>query len=36
MVDNIRIYHEFVDKIDKSDPRVTAWYHKALQSDAKK
>ena len=32
---NIRIYHEFVDRIHKSVPRVTAWHHEALPSDAK-
>ena len=31
----IRIYHEFVDRIDNSVPRVTAWFHLALSSDAK-
>ena len=32
----IRIYHEFVDRmIDNSVPRVTAWHHEALPSDAK-
>ena len=29
MVRNIRIYHEFVDRIDKSVPRVTFWHHEA-------
>ena len=32
---NIRIYHEFVARIYKSLPRVTAWHHEALPSDAK-
>ena len=32
---NIRIYHEFVDRIDNSVPRVTTWHHEALPSDAK-
>ena len=27
---NMRIYHEFVDRIDKSVLRVTVWHHKAL------
>ena len=27
---NMSIYHEFVDRIDKSVPRVTVWHHKAL------
>ena len=31
----IRINHEFVDRIDNSVPRVTAWYDEALPSDAK-
>ena len=31
----IRIYHEFVDRIDNSIPRVTAWHHEALPSDPK-
>ena len=30
----IRIYHEFVDRIDNSVPRVTAWHHAALPRDA--
>ena len=32
---NRRCYHEFVDIIDNSVPRVTAWHHEALSSDAK-
>ena len=35
LLKNIRIYHEFVDRIDKSVPRVTAWHNEALPSDAK-
>ena len=31
----MRIYHEFVDRIDNSVLRVTAWHHEALTSDAK-
>ena len=31
----IRIYHEFVDRIDNSVPRVTVLHHEALPSDAK-
>ena len=27
---NIRMYHEFEDSIDKSVLRVTVWHHKAL------
>ena len=27
---NIRIYHEYVDRIDNSFQRVTVWHHKAL------
>ena len=29
--ENIRIYHEFVDRIDNSVPRVTAWNHECLR-----
>ena len=32
---NIRMYHEFVDRINNSVWRVTVWHHKALLSDAK-
>ena len=32
---DIRIYHEFVDRIDNSVPKVTARHHEALPSDAK-
>ena len=32
---SIRKYHEFVDSIYNSIPRVTAWHHEALQNDAK-
>ena len=31
---NIRMYHEFVDRIDSSVPRVTVWHNKALPNDA--
>ena len=31
----IRIYHDFVDMIDNSGPRVTAWHYEALPSGAK-
>ena len=31
----IRIYHEFVDRIDNSDPRVTVWHQDAPPIDAK-
>ena len=31
----IKIYLEFVYKIDNSVTRVTAWHHEALLSDAK-
>ena len=34
-VEIIRIYHEFVDMIDYSVLRVTAWHHEALPSDGK-
>ena len=30
---NIRIYYEFVDRIDNSVLRVTAWYQEALPKD---
>ena len=30
----IRIYHEFVNRIDTSVPSVTAWHHEALPCDA--
>ena len=30
---NIRIYLEFVDRIDNSVPKVTVWHHEGLQSD---
>ena len=29
---NIRIYHEFVDRIDNYVPRVTIWHHEVLLS----
>ena len=32
----IRIYHEFLVRIDNYVPRVTAWHHEALPSDTKK
>ena len=32
---NIKVYHEFVDRIDNSVPRVTVWHHKAPSRDAK-
>ena len=32
---NIRIYNEFVVRIDNSVLRVTAWHHEALPSDTK-
>ena len=35
ITDIIRIYREFVDRKDNSVPRVTAWHHEALPSDAK-
>ena len=31
----IKIYHEFVDRVDNSVSRVTVWHHEALLSDAK-
>ena len=32
-MEKIRLYHKFVDRIDNSVPRVTAWHHEALPSD---
>ena len=34
-VQEYKFYHEFVDRIDNSVPRVTAWHHEALPSVAK-
>ena len=33
---HIRIYHEFVDRIENSVPGVTAWHHEALPSECMK
>ena len=35
IAERIRIFYEFVDRRDKSVPRVTVWYHEPLPSDAK-
>ena len=33
---HIRIYHDFVDRIENSVPSVTAWHHEALPSECMK
>ena len=36
MILTLKIYYEFVDRIEKSVPRVTSWHHMAPLSDTNK